>query len=48
MSDNSFRLPDSVADSKIDARIGKGVLKITATKRSDAKSAERKIEIKNA
>ncbi|MCB1483511.1 MAG: Hsp20/alpha crystallin family protein [Hyphomicrobiaceae bacterium] len=46
--ERSIRLPDSVDDSKIDARIDKGVLKITATKRSDAKSAERKIEIKKA
>lgn len=46
--ERAIRLPDSVDESKIEAHIDKGVLKITAAKRSGAASAERKIEIKKA
>ncbi len=41
-------LPDSVDESKIEARIDKGVLRITAAKRSGATSPERKIEVKKS
>jgi len=44
--ERSLRLPDSLDDSKIEANFSKGVLKITAPKRADAK-AERKIDIKS-
>jgi len=43
--ERSLRLPDTVDDSKIDARFEKGVLKVTAQKRPEAQKAERKIEI---
>lgn len=46
--ERAIRLPDSVDESKIEAHIDKGVLKITAAKRSGAASPERKIEIKKA
>lgn len=46
--ERAIRLPDSVDASKIEARIDKGVLRITAAKRSDATSPERKIEIKKS
>ncbi|NKB16243.1 MAG: Hsp20/alpha crystallin family protein [Sphingomonadales bacterium] len=42
----SVRLPDSVDDSKIDARFDKGVLRITAAKKPEAVKAQRTIEIK--
>jgi len=44
--ERSLRLPDSLDDSKIEANFTKGILKITAPKRADAK-AERKIAIKS-
>jgi HSP20 family protein len=44
----SLRLPDTVDDSKVEARFDKGVLKVTAAKRPDAVKAERRIEIKTA
>jgi HSP20 family protein len=43
--ERSLRLPDTVDDSKIDARFEKGVLRITAPKRPEAQKAERKIAI---
>lgn len=46
--ERSIRLPSSIDDGNISARIDKGVLKITAAKRQDATSAERKIEIKKS
>ena len=46
--ERSIRLPDSVDESKIDARMEKGVLKITAAKKPGATASERKIEIKKA
>ncbi|HMN38649.1 MAG TPA: Hsp20/alpha crystallin family protein [Hyphomicrobium sp.] len=39
--------PDSVDPAKIEARTDKGVLKITAPKRSGVTSAYRKMEIKS-
>jgi HSP20 family protein len=44
----SLRLPDSIDDSKVDAKFAKGVLKITAAKRPEAVKAERRIDIKKA
>lgn len=44
--ERSLRLPESLDDSKIEANFTKGILKITAPKRADAK-AERKIAIKS-
>ncbi len=46
--ERAIRLPDSVDEAKIEARIDKGVLKITAAKRSGATSPERKIEVKKS
>lgn len=43
--ERSLRLPDTLDDSKIEARFDKGVLKITAAKRPEAQKAERKIAI---
>lgn len=45
--ERSLRLPDTLDDSKIDARFDKGVLKITAPKKPEAQTAERKIAISN-
>jgi HSP20 family protein len=42
----SLRLPDTVDDSKVEARFEKGVLKVTAAKQPDAVKAERRIEIR--
>ena len=44
----SLRLPDSIDESKVEARFDKGVLRITATKRPEAVKSERKIEIKKS
>ncbi len=44
--ERSLRLPETLDDSKIEAKFDKGVLKITAPKRADAKG-ERKIAIKS-
>lgn len=43
--ERSLRLPETLDESKIEARFGKGVLKINAPKRPEAVKAERKIEI---
>jgi HSP20 family protein len=43
-----LRLPETVDESKIEARFDKGVLKITAAKKPEAIKAERKIEVKKA
>jgi HSP20 family protein len=44
----SLRLPESIDDTKVEAKFAKGVLKITAAKRPEAVKAERRIEIKRA
>jgi HSP20 family protein len=44
--ERSLRLPQSLDDSRIEANFSKGVLKITAPKRADAK-AEQRIAIKS-
>jgi HSP20 family protein len=44
--ERALRLPDTVDDSRIEARFDKGVLTITAPKRPEAVKAERKIEIR--
>lgn len=44
----SLRLPDSVDESKIEAKFDKGVLRISAQKKAEAMTAERKIEVKSS
>jgi HSP20 family protein len=44
--ERSLRLPDTIDDSKVEAKFDKGVLKVTAAKKPEAVKAERKIEIK--
>src|SRR5262245_6105100 len=46
--ERSLHLPDTVDDSKVEARFEKGVLKITAAKKPEAVKAERKIDIKKS
>ena len=41
-----MRLPESVDESKIEAKFDNGALKVTATKKPEAVKAVRKIEIK--
>jgi HSP20 family protein len=41
-----LRLPDTIDETRIEARFDKGVLKITAAKKPEAIKAERKIEIR--
>ena len=43
--ERSLRLPDTLDESKIEASFDKGILKISAPKRPEARKAERKIEI---
>lgn len=43
----SISLPDTVDDTKVEARFDKGLLKVTAAKKPEAVKAERRIEIKN-
>jgi len=45
--ERSLRLPDTVDESKLEARFDKGVLTIVADKKPEAVKAERKIKIKN-
>lgn len=45
--ERSLQMPDSIDETKVDAKFDKGVLKIVAAKRADALKAERKIHIKN-
>ena len=44
--ERSLRLPDTIDETKVEAKFDKGVLKITAAKKPEAVKAERKIEIK--
>ena len=44
--ERSLQLPNSVDETKVEAKFDKGVLKITATKKPEAVKAQRKIEIK--
>jgi HSP20 family protein len=44
--ERSVRLPDTIDDTKVEARFDKGVLKVTAAKRPEAVKAEKKIEVK--
>lgn len=46
--ERSIRLPETIDESKLEARFDKGVLKVTAPKRPDAIKAEKRIEIKKA
>ena len=43
-----MRLPETIDETKVDAKFEKGVLKVTAAKKPEAVKAERKIEIKKA
>jgi HSP20 family protein len=44
----SLRLPDTIDDTKIDARFDNGVLKVTLPKRPELTREQRKIEIKKS
>ena len=44
----SLRLPDSIDETKVDAKFDKGVLKVTCAKKPEAIKAERSIEIKKS
>jgi HSP20 family protein len=44
--ERSLRLPDSIDETKVDAKFDKGVLKVTCAKKPEAIKAERRIEIK--
>lgn len=44
----SLRLPDTVDDTKVEAKFDKGVLKVMAAKKPEAVKAERRIEIKKS
>jgi HSP20 family protein len=46
--ERSFRVPDGVDTSKIDATFNKGVLTVTLPKSAEAQKAEKKIEVKAA
>ena len=46
--ERSLQLPDSIDETKVDAKFDKGVLKIIAAKKPEAVKAQRKIEIKKA
>jgi HSP20 family protein len=46
--ERSLRLPDTIDDTKIEAKFDKGVLKVTAAKKPEAVKPERKMEIKKA
>ncbi len=46
--ERSIRLPDTIDEGKVEAKFDKGVLKVTAAKKPEAVTAERKIEIKKA
>ena len=43
----SMRLPDSIDDEKIEAKLNKGVLTVKIAKRPEAVKEERKIKIKS-
>jgi HSP20 family protein len=46
--ERSIRLPDTVEETKVEAKFDKGVLKVTAAKKPEAVKAERRIEIKRS
>jgi HSP20 family protein len=46
--ERTLRLPDTIDDTKLEARFEKGVLKVVAQKKPEAIKAERRIEIKKA
>ena len=46
--DHERRLPDTIDETKLEAKFDKGVLKVTAPKRPEAVKAEKRIEIKKA
>jgi HSP20 family protein len=46
--ERSLRLPDSIDETRVDAKFDKGVLKDTCAKKPEAIKAERRIEIKKS
>jgi HSP20 family protein len=44
--ERSLRLPDTIDDTKVEAKFDKGVLRVTMAKKPEAVKTERKIEIK--
>jgi HSP20 family protein len=46
--ERSLRMPETIDESKVEARFDKGVLRITAAKKPEAVRAERKIEIRKS
>ena len=46
--ERSLRMPDTIDESKLEAKFDKGVLRIVAQKKLEAQKAERRIEIKKA
>ena len=42
------RLPETIDETKLEAKFDKGVLKVTAMKKPEAVKVERKIEVKKA
>ena len=46
--ERALRLPDTIDETKVEAKFDKGVLKVTAAKKPEAVKAERNIEIKKA
>jgi HSP20 family protein len=46
--ERSVRLPDTVDETKVEAKFDKGVLKVTAAKKPEAVKAECRIEIKRS
>ena len=45
--ERQLRLPDTVDESRLEAKFDKGVLRVSAPKKPEAVKAEKKIEIKN-
>ena len=46
--ERSLRLPDTIDESKVEAKFDKGVLRVTAQKKPEAIKAEKKIEIRKS
>lgn len=46
--ERTLRMPDTIDESKIEARFDKGVLKVVAQKKPEAIKAEKRIEVKPA
>jgi HSP20 family protein len=46
--ERTLRMPDTIDESKLEAKFDKGVLKIVAQKESEATETEKRIEIRNS